>query len=136
VFLLDTNVISETRKPRPHGAVIAWMRSQTAESLFLSSITLLELQQGAERTRRQDTAMAEKLEAWISRIASTMTVLPADGDVCRETARIMVRKTPAMFQDAFIAATARVHRLTMATRNVRDFTHFNVPTFNPFTYSN
>jgi hypothetical protein len=64
-----------------------------------------------------------------------MTVLSADSDVCRETARIMVSKTPALFQDAFIAATARVHRLTMATRNVRDFAHFDVPTFNPFSYS-
>jgi toxin FitB len=136
MYLLDTNVVSEMRKPRPHGAVVAWIRSQAPESLFLSSITLLELQQGAERTRRQDTAMAQKLDVWISGIASTMTVLPADGDVCRETARIMVRKTPALFQDAFIAATARVHRLTMATRNVRDFAHFDVPTFNPFTYSN
>ena len=136
MYLLDTNVISEMRKPRPHGAVVAWMSSQAPEDLFLSSITLLELQQGAELTRRQDAAMAKKLDAWIGNIAATMTVLPADGDVCRETARIMVRKTPALFQDAFIAATARVHRLTMATRNVQDFAQFSVPTFNPFTYSN
>jgi toxin FitB len=136
MYLLDTNVISELRKPRPHGAVVAWMRSQTSDGLFLSSMTLLELQQGAERTRRQDIHMAQKLDNWIASIASTMTVLPADGDVCRETARIMVKKTPALFQDAFIAATARVHRLTVVTRNVRDFAHFGVPTFDPFTYSN
>ena len=135
MYLLDTNVISEMRKPRPHGAVIAWIRSQAAENLFLSSITLLELQQGAERTRRQDIHMAQELDSWITGIASTMTVLSADSDVCRETARIMVSKTPALFQDAFIAATARVHRLTMATRNVRDFALFDVPTVNPFTYS-
>jgi toxin FitB len=136
MYLLDTNVVSEMRKPRPHGAVVAWMRSQTPAELFLSSITLLELQQGAERTRRQDMVMAQKLDAWISNIAVTMTVLSADGNVCRETARIMVSKTPALFQDAFIAATARVHRLTIASRNVRDFAHFEVPVFNPFTYSN
>jgi predicted nucleic acid-binding protein len=135
MYLLDTNVVSEMRKPRPHGAVIAWMRSQASESLFVSAITLLELQEGAERTRRQDITMATELDTWITGIASTMTVLPADSDVCRETARIMVKKTPALFQDAFIAATARVHRLTMVTRNLRDFTHFDVPTFNPFTYS-
>ncbi len=135
MYLLDTNVVSEMRKPRPHGAVIAWMRSQASESLFVSAITVLELQAGAERTRHQDIAMATELDTWISGIASTMTVLPADSDVCRETARIMVKKTPALFQDAFIAATARVHRLTMVTRNVRDFAHFDVPTLNPFTYS-
>jgi hypothetical protein len=136
MYLLDTNVISEMRKLRPHGAVVAWMHAQTADSLFLSSITLLELQQGAERTRRQDIVMAQKLDSWISGIASTMTVLSADTDICRETARIMVKRTPDLFQDAFIAATARVHRLTVVTRNLRDFTPFNVPTFNPFTYSN
>jgi predicted nucleic acid-binding protein len=136
MYLLDTSIVSEMRKPRPHGAVVAWLRSQAPEGLFLPSITLLELQEGAERTRRQDTAMAQKLDAWITSIASTTAVLPADGDVCRETARIMVKKTPALFQDAFIAATARVHRLTIATRNMRDFAHFDVPTFNPFTYSN
>lgn len=135
MYLLDTNVISEMRKLRPHGAVLTWMRSQPPESLFLSAITLLELQEGVERTRRQDAVMAQRLDVWITNIASTMTVLPADGDVCRETARLMVKKTPALFQDAFIAATARIHRLTMVTRNVRDFAHFDVPVFNPFTYS-
>lgn len=135
MYLLDTNVISEMRKRRPHGAVVAWMRAQDPASLFLSSITLLELQQGAERTRRQDIATAKQLDGWITAIASTMTVLPADGDVCRETARIMVKKTPDLFQDAFIAATARIHRLTVATRNIKDFAPFDLATLNPFTYS-
>jgi toxin FitB len=132
MYLLDTNVISETRKPRPHGAVLAWLRARGPEELFLSAITLLELQQGAELTRRQNPSTALDLDQWISSIAASMMILPADGDVCRETARIMVRRSPDLFQDAFIAATARVHRLTVATRNVRDFAHFGVPTLNPF----
>jgi predicted nucleic acid-binding protein len=136
VFLLDTNIISETRKPRPHGAVLAWLRIVHPEDLRLSAITLLELQQGAERTTRQNPATAQRLDLWISGLSATMTIVPADGDVCRETARIMVSKSPDLFQDAFIAATARVHHLTVVTRNIRDFTHFDVLTFNPFTYSN
>lgn len=136
MYLLDTNVISETRKPRPHGAVLSWMRSVAQEHLLLSAITLLELQQGAELTRRQDTNTAKRLDDWITHLSATMTILPADDQVCRETARIMVSKTPGLFQDAFIAATARVHRLTVATRNLRDFKHFEVATYNPFTYSN
>ncbi|HEX6496651.1 MAG TPA: type II toxin-antitoxin system VapC family toxin [Acidobacteriaceae bacterium] len=136
MFLLDTNVISETRKPRPHGAVLAWLRLMRPEDLLLSTVTLLELQQGAERTRRQDAATAQRLDHWISSLAATMTIVPADGNVCRETARIMVSKSPDLFQDAFIAATARVHHLTVVTRNVRDFSHFDVLTFNPFKFSN
>jgi hypothetical protein len=136
VFLLDTNVISETRKPRPHGAVLAWLRIVRPGDLRLSAITLLELQQGAERTKRQDAATAQRLDLWIDSLSATMAIVPADGDVCRETARIMVSKSPELFQDAFIAATARVHHLTVVTRNIRDFSHFDVLTFNPFKYSN
>ena len=136
MFLLDTNIISETRKPRPHGAVLAWLRIVRPEDLLLSAVTLLELQQGAERTRRQDAATAQRLDLWITSLSATMTIVPADGDVCRETARIMVSKSPDLFQDAFIAATARVHHLTVVTRNVRDFSQFDVLTFNPFKHQN
>ncbi|HEX6770527.1 MAG TPA: type II toxin-antitoxin system VapC family toxin [Acidobacteriaceae bacterium] len=135
MYLLDTNVISETRKPRPHGAVLAWLNVVRPEDLCLSAITLLELQQGAERTRRQNQTMAQRLDHWIASLTATMAIVSADGDVCRETARIMVSKSPDLFQDAFIAATARVHHLTVVTRNVRDFAHFDVLTFNPFAYS-
>src|SRR5689334_3130720 len=101
MYLLDTNVISEMRKPRPHGAVISWIRAQEPASLFLSLMTLLELQEGAERTRRQDVAKAEQLDRWITAIASTVTVLPADSAVCRETARIMVKKSPRSISGCF-----------------------------------
>jgi predicted nucleic acid-binding protein len=135
MYLLDTNVISEMRKPRPHGAVVAWMRSQTSESLFVSAITLLELQQGAERTRRQDAAAAQRIDLWINQIAASFSVLPLDEVICRERARLLAGKSEDLFEDGLIAATARVHRLTVATRNLRDFAHFDVPTFNPFRYS-
>ena len=135
MFLLDTNVISEMRKPRPHGAVLAWLQLQAHETLSLSAVTLLELQQGAERTRRQDAAAAQRIDLWISQIAAAFSVLSLDGAICREGARLLAGKSEDLFEDGLIAATARVHRLTVATRNVRDFAHFDVPTFNPFTYS-
>lgn len=132
MYLLDTNVISEVRKPRPHGGVVAWLKGQAAESLFLSAITLLELQRGAERTRKQDAAMAQRIDNWIGELAHSISVLPADGDVCREAARLMVGRQEELFEDALIAATAHVHRLTVVTRNVRDFAPFHVTTLNPF----
>lgn len=135
MFLLDTNVISEMRKPRPHGAVLAWLQLQPDDALFVSAMTLLELQQGAERTRRQDAAAAQRIDVWINQIASALSVLPLDGAICREGARLLAGKSEDLFEDGLIAATARVHHLTVATRNLRDFAHFRVPVFNPFAYS-
>lgn len=136
MYLLDTNVISEMRKPRPHGAVLAWLRLQPHDTLSVSAMTLLELQQGAERTRRQDAAAAQRIDAWINQIAAAFSVLPLDGAICREGARLLAGKSEDLFEDGLIAATARVHQLTVATRNLRDFAHFQVPVFNPFAFSN
>jgi toxin FitB len=63
-YLLDTNVVSELRKPRPHGAVVAWVNGLHEEQLFLSAVTLGELQAGIERTRRQDPVKAREIELW------------------------------------------------------------------------
>jgi predicted nucleic acid-binding protein len=136
MYLLDTNVISEIRKPRPHGAVLAWFRVQPEENLHLSAVTVLELQRGAERTRRQDRLRAEKIDHWIDQISTALPVIALDTRISREGARLMVGKSEDLFEDAMLAATARIYRLTVATRNLRDFAHFEVPTFNPFTYSN
>jgi hypothetical protein len=136
MYLLDTNVISEIRKLRPHGAVLAWLRSQSEENLTLSAVTMLELQRGAERTRRQDRTMAEKIDRWIDEVAVVFPVIALDAHTAREGARLMVGKSEDLFEDALLAATARIRRLTVATRNIRDFALFDVPTFNPFTYSN
>jgi hypothetical protein len=136
MYLLDTNVVSEIRKPRPHGAVLAWLRRQTEENLQLSAVTVLELQRGAERTRKQDRPRAENIDHWIDQISVALPIIALDTRIAREGARLMVGRSEDLFEDAMLAATARIHRLTVATRNLKDFAFFDVPTFNPFTYSN
>ena len=96
-------------------------------------MTIGELQAGVEKTRRNDPAKADELEAWIEAICLTHNVLPIDVAVAREWAVLMEGKSRILIEDAMIAATARVHNLTVATRNVKDFEIFSVPIFNPFT---
>jgi len=131
-FLLDTNVISELRKPKPHGAVVAWLNHLNDEQLFLSAVTLGELQAGIERTRAQDTKKAQEIESWVDQLAGSIQVLPMDALCFREWARLMTGKSDTLVEDAMIAATARVHSLTVATRNERDFTALGVALLNPF----
>lgn len=131
-YLLDTNVVSELRKPRPHGAVLAWIEGQEDEQLFLSAVTMGELQAGIERTRHQDPAKAKEIEYRVDQLASSYQVLPMDTQCFREWGRIMDQKPDELIEDAMIAATARIHRLTVATRNERDFGRFDVRIVNPF----
>lgn len=132
MFLLDTNIVSESRKPKPHGGVMTWLAAQEAATLYISAMTIGEVQRGIEITRTQDTTKAADIEAWIEKILVTGQVLPMDAAVCREWARLMHGRSDTLTEDAFIAATARVHRLTVATRNVRDFEVLGVNTINPF----
>ena len=131
-YLLDTNVVSEVRKPRPHGAVLSWLNDQQNEQLFLSAVTLGELQAGIERTRHQDPAKAHAIERWADQLASSYQILPMDTPCFREWGRIMDKKPNQLLEDAMIAATARVHGLIVATRNEHDFKRIDVPIFNPF----
>jgi hypothetical protein len=131
-YLLDTNVISEIHKPKPHGAVVAWFGSLREEQIYLSAVTLGELQEGIERTRRQDAAKAGVIEAWVDEVENSATVLPMDGRSFREMARMMVGKQEELLYDVMIAATARLHGLTLATRNEKDFRHLGVDIINPF----
>jgi predicted nucleic acid-binding protein len=131
-YLLDTNVVSEFRKLRPHGAVTAWFETMEEANLFLSAVTLGEIQAGIERTRRQDPRKATELERWVDGLPVSYQVLPMDGACFREWGRIMHNKPADLLEDAMIAATARVHRLIVATRNERDFRQLDVRAFNPF----
>jgi len=132
MYLLDTNVVSELRKPRPHGAVLSWLEGVADADLRLSAVTLGEIQAGIELTREQDAAKAAEIEAWADQVESTFGVLPMDAAVFRAWAKLMHKQSDTVYEDAMIAATAQVHHLTVVTRNVRDFKRFEVLVFNPF----
>lgn len=131
-YLLDTNVVSELRKPRPHGGVLAWLQGVDDKDLFLSAVTVGEIQAGIELTREQDEAKAAEIEAWLAQVAASYAVLPMDAAAFRVWARLMHRQSDTLIEDAMIAATAQVHGLTVVTRNVADFKAFGVPVLDPF----
>ena len=132
MYLLDTNVVSELRRPRPHQAVLRWIANVQADQLYLSTVTIGEIQAGIEITREQDIAKAEELEAWLGKVLTSYSVLPMDAAAFREWARLMHRTSDTLIEDAMIAATAKVHGLTVVTRNVRDFSKLGVEVQNPF----
>ncbi len=121
MYLLDTNVISELRRPRPHGAVVAWLRGIREADLFVSAVTIGELQAGVERTRMRDPSKAGEIEAWIDEIAGAYQILDMDARAFRTWARLLHGRSSNLSGDAMIAATAQVHDLTVVTRNLRDF---------------
>jgi toxin FitB len=132
VYLLDTNVVSELRRVKPHQGVVNWLKSIPPEQLFVSAVTVGEIQAGIEITREQDAARAEELQAWLEQIVASAAVLPMDAPVFQEWARMKHRKPETLIEDAMIAATAKIHRLTVATRNMRDFREFGVNLIDPF----
>lgn len=132
-YLLDTNVVSELRKLRPHGGAVAWLESLDDAQLYMSAVTLGEIQAGIELTREQDVQKALEIEAWLDLLAGSYNILPMDAATFRAWARLMHRKSDTMYEDAMIAATAVVHGLTVATRNVADFNALGLEVFNPFS---
>jgi toxin FitB len=134
-YLLDTNVVSELRKPRPHGGVVGWLNDQLDDQLFLSAVTMGELQAGVERIRRQDSSKANEIELWADQLAASYQILPMDTACFREWGRVIDQRPDELLEDAMIAATARVHDLVVATRNEVDFRQLRVRILNPFKTS-
>jgi predicted nucleic acid-binding protein len=132
VFLLDTNIVSELRKSRPSTKVLTWLTEVPDAELHLSAVTIGEIQAGIELTRAQDRGKAEQLEAWAEQVAATYNVLAMDAACFRQWAKFMHGQSDTVYEDAMMAATARVHELTVVTRNVRDFARFDVAVLNPF----
>lgn len=134
MYLVDTNVVSELRKPRPHGAVLAWLESVDDASLHLATVTLGEIQAGIELTREQDAEKAAEIESWLDQMTDAYNVLAMDGRAFRYWAKLMHRKSDTLHEDAMIAAIAKVHGLIVVTRNVADFSSFGIGVLNPFEF--
>ena len=132
MYLLDTNIVSETRKPRPHVAVIGWLDSVPKEQLNVSAVTIGEIQSGIEKTRRSDPERATELEIWLNAVIKRETILPLTTEITRRWGALKYRHQENKFSDIILTATAMVHDLTIATRNIRDFKGFEVKLVNPF----
>jgi predicted nucleic acid-binding protein len=132
MYLLDTNIVTELRKPRPQAAVTSWLESVDDSDLHISVVTLGEIQAGIEITREQDAAKASEIESWADQVAAAYNVLPMDAATFSLWAKLMHRQSDTVHENAMIAATALVRKLTVVTRNVGDFKRFGVPMLNPF----
>ena len=133
-FLLDTNVVSEFRRPERAGqGLMAWSDSVTLDDLYLSSVTIMEIELGILRAARKDPAKGRILRAWSEEIVLHHfdgRILPVDIPVAVRCAHLQaIASRPE--RDAMIAATALVHGLTVVTRNVKDFAPMKVPILNP-----
>jgi toxin FitB len=137
MFLLDTNVVSELRKARTGKAepsVVAWAAKQSTATLYLSAISVLELDIGIRLVERRDPAQGSALRGWLDQHvlpAFAGRVLPVDIAVAQRCATLHV-PDPRAERDALIAATALVHGMTVVTRNVADFAPLGVAMLNPW----
>lgn len=132
MYLLDTNIISELRRLKPHGAVLQWYKNIAEEDVFISAVTIGEIQSGIELTRTQDKKKAEILEQWLHSISNLHNVLPMTGSTFRLWAKLMHSQTNTVREDAMIAATAIEKDLIVVTRNIKDFKRFKLQLLNPF----
>ena len=134
MYLLDTNVVSELRRPRPHGGVVAWIESVPDNQVKLAAVSIGEIQIGIERTRRNDPEKARNFEVWLDSISTAYQIIHMTDREFRQWAKLVYRAPEHLFVDAMIAATALVNGLTVATRNTDDFASFGVPVINPFEH--
>jgi predicted nucleic acid-binding protein len=132
-YLLDTNVISETRKVRPDDGVIAFLSAAEAGKLFVSVLTMGELRKGVEARRKTDPGMADQLAAWVDGIETTFAdrIVPVDAAAARCWGELSARRSLPVI-DTLIAATAISRGLTLVTRNTRDVEPTGVPLVDPW----
>ena len=132
-FLLDTNVISEARKPAADPNVRAWLASVPEGDLYLSVLVVGEIRQGIERLRRRDPVPAGPYETWLSALLHGFAdrLIPVTAEVCDEWGRLNV-PDPLPVIDGLMAATAKVRDWTFVTRNVADLRRTNVRLLDPF----
>jgi len=133
-WLLDTNVVSELRKPGADPAVVSWANQFSPSEMFLSAVTILEVERGILLVGRRDPAQAAVLQRWLdTKLLDRYggRILPVDVTVARQAAAFFV-PDPAPERHALIAATAKVHGLVLATRNVSDFASTGVEIVNPW----
>lgn len=132
-FLLDTNVISEARKLGGNANVRAWLSSVKGLDLYLSVLVIGDIQLGIEKLRRRDAAQAAVFDTWLARLRLDYAdrTLPVTAEIAAEWGRMNV-PDPLPMIDGLMAATARVHGLTLVTRNTADFVQTGVPLLNPF----
>ena len=132
-YLLDTNLISETRKTRADAGVMAFLTAADAAGLFLSVLTWGELRKGVEAKRRTDAVAAAHLSAWVDGIETTFAdrVLPLDAAAARLWGELSASRTLPVI-DTLIAATAITHGLTLVTRNTHDVAGTGVPLVDPW----
>jgi predicted nucleic acid-binding protein len=139
MYLLDTNVVSEFRKESAGKAdrhVAAWARSVRADSLYLSAICILEMEQGILLMERRDTLQGAILRAWMeNRVQRAFAgrILPIDTPIALRCAALHV-PDPRSYRDSLIAATALVHAMTVVTRNVSHFKPMGVTVLNPWHF--
>jgi hypothetical protein len=132
-YLLDTNLLSDLRRARPHPAVAAWLAAVPEEEIFTSVVVIGEILQGILLVEPRDPAKAQALRSWLARIEATGQVLPVDRAVIERWAAMRVAHPgKADFEGMLIAATAAAHGLAVATRNTADFAGLGVAVVNPW----
>ena len=133
-YLVDTNVLSELRKgPRCDPRVREWFDALPSDAVYLSVLVIGEMRRGVERIRRRDARGARALDTWLERVvrAHTDRILPIDQATAETWGRFDVRQ-PVPVVDGLLAATALIHGLTLATRNIQDVARTGVTCVNPF----